>query len=402
MADPLVFLSLITVIFLIGLLSSILSNKFRIPNLLLLLVAGIVIGKFQQGGEAIFSFPPEFITVIALMALVLIVFSGAAGFKLKEFDLISAQALKYSLVWMVLNLVVLSVLTYYMFGITSIALLILFASLLSGTSPDAVIPMLGKSKSPVVGFLEVESIVNTPLMVLIPFILMDFIVNATTPQFTEILKIFTLKFVAGIGAGILIGIIIFKFMRRHYSENLSTLGILTASLMTYIIAENLGGNGVLAVTTLGLFSGAIYIKEKEKLFDFSNILSNILEIFVFVLVGLIIVLPVELDFYLKSGGLFLIFLLVRFIAFKITFRNKEYSKKEILFMTLNASKGVAVAVVVLSLTATLGGAESISAESLQTVINLALAFLLYSIIVGTIVLRFPKYFLGKDAPHVGA
>ena len=231
---------------------------------------------------------------------------------------------------------------------------------------------------------------------------MDFIVNATTPQFTEILKIFTLKFVAGIGAGILIGIIIFKFMRRHYSENLSTLGILTASLMTYIIAENLGGNGVLAVTTLGLFSGAIYIKEKEKLFDFSNILSNILEIFVFVLVGLIIVLPVELDFYLKSGGLFLIFLLVRFIAFKITFRNKEYSKKEILFMTLNASKGVAVAVVVLSLTATLGGAESISAESLQTVINLALAFLLYSIIVGTIVLRFPKYFLGKDAPHVGA
>ena len=168
MADPLVFLSLITVIFLIGLLSSILSNKFRIPNLLLLLVAGIVIGKFQQGGEAIFSFPPEFITVIALMALVLIVFPGAAGFKLKEFDLISAQALKYSLVWMVLNLVVLSVLTYYMFGITSIALLILFASLLSGTSPDAVIPMLGKSKSPVVGFLEVESIVNTPLMVLIP------------------------------------------------------------------------------------------------------------------------------------------------------------------------------------------------------------------------------------------
>ncbi|MDP7324279.1 MAG: hypothetical protein QF632_05970, partial [Candidatus Woesearchaeota archaeon] len=314
-----------------------------------------------------------------------------------QFDMISSQAIKYSLIWMVLNIAVLSLATYLLFGINHVLILLLFTSLLSGTSPDAVIPMLGKSKSPVVGFLEVESIVNTPLMVLIPFIIMDFLVNAATPEFTVILKLFALKFVAGIGAGILIGIIIFKYMHRYYSVNLSTLGILTAAMMTYILAENLGGNGVLAVTTLGLFSGSIYIKEKEKLFDFSNVLSNILEILVFVLVGLIIVLPLDFLFYLKSSALFAVFLLIRFIAFKITFRNKEYSKKEIVFMTLNASKGVAVAVVVLSISATLLGKIDVTNNILMTVINLSLVFLLYSIIVGTITLKFADKFLGKSA-----
>ncbi|MDP7457503.1 MAG: cation:proton antiporter [Candidatus Woesearchaeota archaeon] len=393
----LLFLTLLTVVFLIGLISSIISNRFKIPNLLLLLLAGMLLGRMRLGGAKLFNFPPEFISVIALLALVLIVFSGAAGFKLKQFDMISSQAIKYSLIWMVLNIAVLSLATYLLFGINHVLILLLFTSLLSGTSPDAVIPMLGKSKSPVVGFLEVESIVNTPLMVLIPFIIMDFLVNAATPEFTVILKLFALKFVAGIGAGILIGIIIFKYMHRYYSVNLSTLGILTAAMMTYILAENLGGNGVLAVTTLGLFSGSIYIKEKEKLFDFSNVLSNILEILVFVLVGLIIVLPLDFLFYLKSSALFAVFLLIRFIAFKITFRNKEYSKKEIVFMTLNASKGVAVAVVVLSISATLLGKIDVTNNILMTVINLSLVFLLYSIIVGTITLKFADKFLGKSA-----
>tara|TARA_Y100000310_G_scaffold345727_1_gene468907 strand:+ start:14384 stop:15592 length:1209 start_codon:yes stop_codon:yes gene_type:complete len=396
MDSALLYLTLITIIFLIGLISSIISNKFKIPNLLLLLGAGMLLGLFTQGGTKLFSFPKDFISSTAILALVLIVFSGAAGFKLKQFDQISSHALKYSLIWMVLNIAFLSIATYYLFGITHVIILLLFTSLLSGTSPDAVIPMLGKSKSPVVGFLEVESIINTPLMVLIPFILMDFLVNASTPELPVILKLFTLKFVAGIGAGILIGIIVLKYMKNHYSSNLSTLGILTAALMTYILAENLGGNGVLAVTTLGLFSGSIYLKEKERLFDFSNILGNILEILVFVLVGLIIVLPLNITFYIKSGSLFAIFLLIRFIAFKITFRNKEYTKKQLVFMTLNASKGVAVAVVVLSLSGTLVGNPNVPAHALNTIINLSLAFLLYSIIVGTLTLKFASYFLGKD------
>ena len=396
MANPLLFLTLITIVFLIGLISSIISKKIHVPNLLLLLVAGIFLGKIQSQGKALFAFPNEFVAVIALMALVLIVFSGSAGFKLKQFDLISSQTLKYSVIWLVLNILLLSAATYYIFGITSISMLLLFSSFMSGTSPDVIIPMLGKAKSKVVGFLEIESIVNTPLMVLIPFIVMDFILNASTPSVVEIIKIFTLKFVAGIGAGILVGIIIFKFMRHHYSDDLSALGILTAALITFILAENLGGNGVLAVTTLGLFTGAIYLKEKEKLFDFSGVISNILEILVFILVGLIITLPFNVTFLLKSLVLFAIFLLIRFIAFHITFRNKEYTHKEIAFMTLNASKGVAVAVVVLSLSATLLGIEGLDTATLNTVISLGFAFLLYSIVVGTATIKFARHFLHKD------
>ena len=57
-------------------------------------------------------------------------------------------------------------------------------------------------------------------------------------------------------------------------------------------------------------------------------------------------------------------------------------------MALNAQKGIAVAVVVFSL-ATLG------IEGMEIVLNLSLAFMLYSIVLSSVILRIVKLFV-KD------
>ena len=90
------------------------------------------------------------------------------------------------------------------------------------------------------------------------------------------LKDFILRFVAGIGAGFLVGIIIFKVMKKAYSEILSPLAVITAALLTYILAENLGGNGVLAITTMGLFFGNVYVKQKIQLMEFSTFFAGLI------------------------------------------------------------------------------------------------------------------------------
>ena len=51
---------------------------------------------------------------------------------------------------------------------------LLFSALMSGTAPDAVLVMLMESKHEIFELLEVEALVNTPLIVLLPFIILDF------------------------------------------------------------------------------------------------------------------------------------------------------------------------------------------------------------------------------------
>jgi NhaP-type Na+/H+ or K+/H+ antiporter len=163
------------------------------------------------------------------------------------------------------------------------------------------------------------------------------------------------------------------------------LAIIAAALLTYVLAENLGGNGVLAVTTLGLVFGNIYIEHKKKLQEFSATFSEFLEIFVFVLIGLVISIPLTYNFLIPSLILFLIYILIRFIAIQLSFIKSNITQKEKLFMTLNMPKGIAVAVVAFTL-------ATIPIPGLKPILDLILVFIIYSIILSTIATKFSRYF----------
>jgi len=175
-------------------------------------------------------------------------------------------------------------------------------------------------------------------------------------------------------------------MKRKYSETLSPLTIITSALLTYILAENLGGNGVLAVTTMGLFFGNTYVTHKLQLREVSSFFANSLEILVFILIGLIIKIPLNYAFIFKSLMLFIIYLVVRYLAIAISLKKLNYNLKERLFMAFNVQKGIAVAAVAFTLT-------TLHIEGIQTILHLILLFMLYSIIISTIVVRFSKYFV---------
>jgi len=227
--------------------------------------------------------------------------------------------------------------------------------------------------------------------VLIPFMIIDLMSSVgaqmAVSRFIEQIAPFIQQIVTGIGAGILVGIIVFKFMRKHYSENLSPVAMITAAILAYVMAERLGGSGVLSVTTLGLFFGNIYIKEKWKLSQFSGMLANSLEILVFVLVGLVVILPQNYGFFVRSLVLFIVFLLVRYLSVLIVTRKEDFTIKEKLFITLNAPKGIALATIAFTLT-------TLDIAGISTVLEVTLAFLLYSILLSTITVKFSEYFLG--------
>jgi NhaP-type Na+/H+ or K+/H+ antiporter len=392
MASVLLLLTYLAIILLIGLITSIVSQKFRIPNILLLLLIGIGLGRIDYKGGQLIEFPELFMTGISILALVMIVFDSSSRFSLKKVDYFSLHTLWLSIVFLVFNLIFLTAFTMLIFGINSVFLALMFAALMSGTSPAVVLSMFKNVKNKVFDFLGLESLLNTPLVVLIPFIILDLkttlkdelVIATFIDQLIPLLQ----QFVVGVGAGVLIGLIMFKFMRRAYSIVLSPLAVITSALLAYIIAENLDGNGVLAVTSMGLLFGNVYLKQKFQLKEFASVFSNSLEILVFVLIGIVIAIPFSTDFFIKSLVLFLLYLLIRFFSIMFALRGMEFTFKEKIFMSLNAQKGIAVAVVVFSL-ATLG------IEGMGIVLNLSLAFMLYSIVLSSITLRIAKFFI-KD------
>ncbi len=387
--DVLTYLTSIAVILLIGLLISILSNKLRITNILLLIFAGIASTFIKYKGQAIFQFSPEFLISIAILALVMIVFDGSSRMKFKELDTLSYKALQVTFITIIFNLIFIGFTTFILFfnklTITNIILALVFSVLMAGTDPASVFILFKKKTSKVFEFLKVEAIVNTPIIVILPFVLLEFVTGGEGVSVLTQIGPFLQQIVTGVGTGIVIGIIIFRIMKKTYSEEYSAIALLTATLITYIIAENLGGNGVLAVATLGLLFGNMYVKKKTRLSEFSSILSTSLEILVFVLIGVVTELPWEIWFFVKSLALFLILILCRYLSLKISI-GKNSTTKELLFMALNMPKGIAVAAVIFSI-------ALIEVSGISILVNLTLITMIYSLVVSTFISWSAKSFI---------
>ncbi|MBD3204252.1 hypothetical protein GF327_08200 [Candidatus Woesearchaeota archaeon] len=408
--NPLQYLTDLTILLIIGLFCGIISRKLKIPNMLLLIIAGIILSRIKFEGTPFFDFSHGFLISISVLTLVMIVFDGSSRFKLKEIDTLSRYALRMVLIFIVLNMLFLTLATMFLFKIQNVILCLIFVSIMSGTDPGSVLSIFKTSTNRVIELLKIESVINTPLMVLIPFILLDLMklhvdVLAT---FIDQINPFLQQIITGVGTGVVIGLIVFRAMKKFYSESLSPLTLVTATLLTYILAETLGGNGVLAVSILGIFFGNFYVKEKSVLQEFSSMLANSLEILVFILVGFIVPITVSWEFLFKSILLFIIMIVLRYISLTLAFFSDHINFKEKMFMTLNCAKGIAVAVVAFILSKETitqyvisGGTKQIADVNLteipgtSAILKLMVLFIIYSIILSSLSIRFSHFFIRK-------
>jgi len=407
--ETLLILTHLTIVLLFGIIFTLISRRLKVPHILMLLFAGIFLGSLSYGGEPLIHFPAIFVDSVGVLALVLVVFDGASRFKWKEFDSLTLLASKMTLTFLVLNIVFLTIFTTIIFNIENVFLALIFAALMSGTSADAVLLMFKEKGNKITNLLEVESLINTPITVLLPFIIIGVVqkIGIGGLEYSEFIQQFLAiiqQFVIGIGAGVMMGLIVFKIMKRYYSHRLSPILLITSTLLTYILAENLSGNGVLAVTILGLFFGNLYVKKKQLLFEFSSTFGNSLMILVFVLVGIRIPLPLnDFTFIASSLILFLFYVAIRSMSIYVSTTRENITIREKIFLTLNVPKGIAVAVIVFSLGSYIFNTDGFLKDAAfsqlpgaELILNLALMFMIYSLILSTIANHFSKFFLKVD------
>ncbi|MFP4567367.1 MAG: cation:proton antiporter [Candidatus Woesearchaeota archaeon] len=379
-------LTAIVIIIIIGLIITGISRKFKISNILLLILTGLILGSIFSN-YTLFNISTEAILTIAVLTLVLVVFDGASRFKLKSLDTLSFSALKLSGIFLTLNLIFITTITIFLFFDLTLASLfysLVFAAIISGTDPASVFIMLHNKSNKVLEFLKIEGIINTPLIVLLPFILLDILNQLLSQSAISLeahLSAILTQILVGIGAGIVVGLIFFKGMKK-FSEQTSGLSLICSALLAFILAENLGGNGVLAVAVLGFMFGAFYISKKEILQEFNEMLSNSLEILVFIIIGFIIQININLTFILYSLLVFLTLIITRFLS-TLMLPNEKYNIKEKIYMTLTMPKGIAVAVLIVAL-------SLLENPQIDIINNLLLAIIIYSLLLATIVNKFSE------------
>ncbi|HLF54146.1 MAG TPA: cation:proton antiporter, partial [Candidatus Nanoarchaeia archaeon] len=346
MQEALIITTAIAVILFVGVICSWIGNRLKIPDVLLLILAGMLFGSMQFKGLPLIDLPNIFLASLGILALAMIVFDSTARLRLKELDTFSIKAVKLTLIWTLLNMVLFSAAAHFVLKIpfwTSV----LFASVMTGTSPDALLTLTQKARS--LMLLKLESIFNTPLTVILPFIVIDLMQSVKTSIFSDLIEQlipFLMNFIVGLGTGVFVGLVLLKVIQKAYAEIYSPLAVIIAALFSYVLAENLGGSGVLAVTALGLFFGNVYVKEKPTLLEVESVLTKALYIFVFFSIGLIIKIPYTTQFFITSGILFAIYTAIRAWAVWMSVSRDKYTTGEKMFMTLNMPKGIATAAVV--------------------------------------------------------
>lgn len=376
MQEALLVTTTIAVFLFVGVICSFVASKLKLPDMLLLILAGMLFGRMQFKGESLVQFPEVFLSSVSILALAMIVFDSTARIRLRELDTFSLKAIRLMFIFTVLIMALFSTASYFILGL-SIWSSLLFATLMVGTSPEALLPLASKAREVVL--IKLESIFNTPITVILPFLIIDFM-HIKTSILSEIIEQTTpliMNIIVGIGTGVFVGLILFKLVQHVYAEVYSPLAVIVAALLSYVLAENLGGSGVLAVTALGFFFGNAYVKEKVTLLGIESVLTKALYIFVFMLTGVAIDIPFTAQFFITSGILFASYLAIRFLAAYLSVHSEGYTISEILYITLNAPKGIATATVVFSLL-------FFEFEGLTLILDMTFAFILYTVVLSSI------------------
>lgn len=302
-------------LFFMSLIAGTLSEKIKFPALILFLAIGMLAGVDGPGGIDY----NEFNTVddIGAFALAFILFGGGFQTKWSDVKPIVTQGVVLSTIGVLLTAVFMAI---------PIAILerfsykdaFLLGAIISSTDAAAVFSILRTQKVGVKGFLkpllEFESGSNDPMAVFLTITALNWFDTPDVPVINMLVKL-TVQMAAGGITGFLMGNLACRLIQRLKVENEALYPVwgISIVLSTFGIAETIQGNGYLAVYVCGIVMGGKDFLYKYSLQRFHEGFAWLMQIVMFLLLGLL-VNPKELaQFSVISIGLLISFLLM-FVA----------------------------------------------------------------------------------------
>lgn len=348
------------IIIILGFLGEEFFKRTSIPDPLLLLLLGVLMGPVFQffAHEELLAITPYF----SALALIIILFDGGLNMNIEEAIKNSPRALFMAVFGFILNVLITAILCKYLLGWRLLNGL-LMGSIVGGGSSLIVIALTRKIgvKEEVETLLSLESILTDVLCTVGAFAAINIILSGEI-SIEAALGSVSIAFGVGILVGLGFGVLWLFSLEKLKGKPNSYMLTLAVLFLTYVVATLLGGSGAISALFLGLIIGnngsiakllrfRATVSVDDNVRDFHCQISFLIRSFFFVFTGLLFTLS---SLYSALFGILLTFafLGIRFIIIRLTtLRSNLQSVKTL--MTIMFPRGLAAAVLA-SLPLTMG------------------------------------------------
>ncbi len=230
-----------------------LATRLRVPGVLLLLTAGILVGPVTEIIDPVNEFSSEVLFPIVSLAVGLLLYEGGLGLKLDRLRFGRS---------VILRLVTIGALVTWLIGWATAQLLFdvstggaaLIGAILVVSGPTVVIPLLrlARPREPAASILRWEGIVIDPVGATLAIVVLDVFLNESHAGDAAAQIALTLG--AGAAAGAIVAAIALVALDRHWiPDHLVNPVMLAAAILAFAAANQIAPEaGLMATTTLGL------------------------------------------------------------------------------------------------------------------------------------------------------
>lgn len=306
MPDIEVILLVVGALLLSTVLAAKLSERLRVPSLLLFLLVGMLAGSEGPGGIDFDS--PEVAQAVGTAALAVILFSGGLDTRWATIRTVVAPGLTLATVGVLLTALVLGTAAWWLLGsFTSFDFgtegltwqeALLLGVIVSSTDAAALFAMFrGGGPQPVArirSVLELESGTNDPVAVILTTAILGLLTSASLSA-AAVLGDLLVQIALGVVVGIAVGWVGAALTNRLRlgTPGLYPILVLAIGLITFGISDVIGANPFLSVYLAGLVLGNRVKEHRDLILDATDAFAWLAQIVMFLALGLL-VFPSEL------------------------------------------------------------------------------------------------------------
>lgn len=288
----------------------------KLPAIVFLLIAGIVVGPVTDWLDPEALFGDLFFPMVSL-AVAVILFEGSLTLKFEEIRGLQKVVRNMLTIGVAITWSSISIATHYLLDF-SWSLAILFGAIMVVTGPTVIVPMLRsvRPNAKIANILRWEGIVIDPLGGILAVLVFEFIVSSelndelvVSPTLTLFAKTLLVGTLTGAVSAHLFGLVLRKYLLPEYLHNVATLALVFGTFaFSNSVSEE---SGLLSVTVLGLWLSNMKNVPVDDILNFKESLSILL------ISGLFILLAARLDlerFQALGFSAVLLFLFIQFLA----------------------------------------------------------------------------------------
>ena len=330
----------------IGVVAQILADRFRIPSVVFLILAGVLLGPEVLGVVGPDSFGNALGAIVGL-SVAIIVFEGAFHLRIDDLRGAPRATLKLITVGAGIALVGTAVAVRFLLGAAwDVAFLI--GALLVATGPTVITPILEvvPARDRVETALETEGIVNDVTAAILAVVIFQAVAVGTTAPF-ELLTLFAERLGIGLLVGGLVAVALYYGLQYvdlspGSAPRNARLLVLAGALVAYGIADTIATEaGVAAVATAGILLGNLEVPYEAEISAFKGDVTLIVLSFVFIALAALLQFDVLAELGLRGLAVAgVVALVLRPLLTFVSTTGDRFTTGEKWFMSLVGPRGI--------------------------------------------------------------